>query len=427
MKRRIVPLLGRPALTGSLLIPATSVGAIAAGASKVFKIRAQIDPATSATSITNAASVSAQSPSDPVSTNDTSATVTTTLSRQADLEVTKTGPTSAVFVGDNLTYTIKVENLGPSVAANVSVSDTLPAGTTKFSASGTDWTCLGTATITCNRASLGVTTAPDITIVVTVDSYPAGGSLSNTATASSGTTEPTAGNNSNNSDTATTGVSKRLTKLVYTGAQSGQYSDPVGAQATLTDISNGSPGTTISGKMITFTLGSGLDLQTFTATTVSGVATTLTTVPNRINQPAGAKSIASSFAGDAVYASAQADADPSDSDADPTPYTVNKEDAVVSLIEPSVVKIDSTTDVSPKNGNADSINLLLTVDEVNDEYLSGDLPLAPSLLKGLENARPIDVKSFAGVEREPREVVPGKQHDIRVRRSRHGEGLVHDD
>ncbi len=62
------------------------------------------------------------------------------------------------------------------------------------------------------------------------------------------------------------------------------------------------------------------------------------------------------------------------------------------MIEPSVVKIDSTTDASPKNGNADSINLILTVNEVTDGYLSSALPgAAPSTLLGLNNARPIAV------------------------------------
>jgi hypothetical protein len=92
--------------------------------------------------------------------------------------------------------------------------------------------------------------------------------------------------------------------------------------------------------------------------------------------------MATNFGPDPVYESK------SDSDA----YTVNKENAEVSLIEPSVVKIDSTTDSSPTNGNADSINLLLTVDEVNDGYLSSALPgPAPSTLLGLNNARPIAV------------------------------------
>src|SRR5438093_929050 len=58
-----------------------------------------------------------------------------------------------------------------------------------MSASGTGWTCTGTTTVTCTRASLGVTSAPDITLVVTVSPSQTA-DLSNTATASSATADP---------------------------------------------------------------------------------------------------------------------------------------------------------------------------------------------------------------------------------------------
>jgi uncharacterized repeat protein (TIGR01451 family) len=43
----------------------------------------------------------------------------------SDLVVTKTGPGGAV-PGDRITYTITVDNLGPSDASGVVVTDTLP-------------------------------------------------------------------------------------------------------------------------------------------------------------------------------------------------------------------------------------------------------------------------------------------------------------
>ena len=51
-------------------------------------------------------------------------------------------------------------------------------------------------------------------------------------------------------------VNKRVTKLVYSGDASGQYSDPVNVKATLYDITGGEPGVILAGKTVKFTIGS---------------------------------------------------------------------------------------------------------------------------------------------------------------------------
>ena len=53
----------------------------------------------------------------------------------ADLSLTKTGSPDPVVAGEELTYTLTVDNAGPGTAAGVEVSDTLPAGVTFVSAS----------------------------------------------------------------------------------------------------------------------------------------------------------------------------------------------------------------------------------------------------------------------------------------------------
>jgi len=141
----------------------------------------------------------------------------------------------------------------------------------------------------------------------------------------------------------------------------------VGARATLLDVTGGQPGTPIATKTVTFSLGG----QTFTAVTdAAGVAQTTTVVANRLNQPAAPKTIATVFGPDSIYASA------SDSD----PYAVNKEDASVSMIDPSIIQTDGT------DSDVDALTLTLTIDEVSDGYLSSDLPAAPSGQVGLKNA-----------------------------------------
>ena len=49
-----------------------------------------------------------------------------TVVTSADLQVTKTGPATAV-AGTQVTYTLSVTNAGPSDAQGVTLSDTLPA------------------------------------------------------------------------------------------------------------------------------------------------------------------------------------------------------------------------------------------------------------------------------------------------------------
>jgi len=90
-----------------------------------------------------------------------------------------------------------VTNAGPSVATNVVVDDTLPAGLTFASATGTGWDC-STSTPTavrCTRPDAQLATAYVITLTVDVTA-PAYPSVSNTATVGSDTPDPISGNNS---------------------------------------------------------------------------------------------------------------------------------------------------------------------------------------------------------------------------------------
>src|SRR5258705_297145 len=103
----------------------TSACTLTVNGSMTVRIRAQIKPSSTATSITNQAHLSAQSPTDPISTNDDSLVVTTTLSRQADLAVTKTGPASAIVFFFNDTATTEIYTL--------SLHDALPIFTDSLS------------------------------------------------------------------------------------------------------------------------------------------------------------------------------------------------------------------------------------------------------------------------------------------------------
>jgi uncharacterized repeat protein (TIGR01451 family) len=130
-----------------------------------------------------------------------------TISVSADLSVTKTAAPDPVTPGTNLTYTITVNNAGPSNAATVTLTDVLPANTTFVSlTSPAGWSCTTPAvgsggTVTCTIASLPPGNAA-FTLIVAI-SAGAGATITNTATISSATTDPTP---SNNGGTATTTV-----------------------------------------------------------------------------------------------------------------------------------------------------------------------------------------------------------------------------
>src|SRR5262249_58795335 len=73
--------------------------------------------------ITNNATVAGQQ-TDPNTANNT-ASATTTVNGSTDLSITKTAP-ATVAAGQQFTYTLSVQNGGPSDATGVSVTDTLP-------------------------------------------------------------------------------------------------------------------------------------------------------------------------------------------------------------------------------------------------------------------------------------------------------------
>jgi uncharacterized repeat protein (TIGR01451 family) len=125
----------------------------------------------------------------------------------ADLAVTKSDSPDPVASAGLLTYTVVVTNNGPSLAANVVMTDPLPAGTTFSTCTPSLGTCSGptvgtNGTVTASIGSLGPLGSATVTIEVNVTAG-AGTVLSNTATATSSTPDA---NLANNSATAATTV-----------------------------------------------------------------------------------------------------------------------------------------------------------------------------------------------------------------------------
>lgn len=100
----------------------------------------------------------------------------------ADLAITKAASPDPVTAGQDVTWTIGYQNLGPATATDVTVTDTPPAGVTLVSSSVP---CAGTP-LTCDVGDVASGASGSFTLVTTVDaSTPDGTVLTNTATIAS--------------------------------------------------------------------------------------------------------------------------------------------------------------------------------------------------------------------------------------------------
>ena len=114
------------------------IGTLAPGATLSFSIRVGVDASLEAGEIlSNSASVAADTADPNGGNNESSADTTVTRlpnGTEADLRVVKTVNTDPVIAGLDISYTIRVDNLGPAYAPRVVLTDTLPAALSYVSA-----------------------------------------------------------------------------------------------------------------------------------------------------------------------------------------------------------------------------------------------------------------------------------------------------
>ena len=125
---------------------------------------------------------------------------TPTDPQEADLIIAKTVDETAPNVNDNVTFTITLENLGPSTARSVTVDDLLPAGLQFVSATpGVGTYDDGSGVWTIGNLAAGTTTTLQIVATVLAPAFGPAQPLTNTATAHSTTPDPNPDNNTDNS------------------------------------------------------------------------------------------------------------------------------------------------------------------------------------------------------------------------------------
>jgi uncharacterized repeat protein (TIGR01451 family) len=248
-----------------------SIGALASGADATRTITVRVGADAPGT-LRNTATVSSPTP-DPDTTNNASSTDVGV--RSADLSVVKTADAAAVDPGGTITYTLAVHNAGPSGAAGVTVTDPLPAGTTFASASSGCANAGGIVTCSFGSVAAGADAAATVRVAVGASTT---GVVHNTATVSSGTRDPDAGNDASSADvtvrdksdlaivkTASTHDAAPGDVITYTlkvtdnGPRSASgvvVSDPLPADVTFVSATPGAPTCVSASNVVTCRLGS---------------------------------------------------------------------------------------------------------------------------------------------------------------------------
>lgn len=181
-------LTGPPFACVSMTCTAAS---LAAGATATFDVVLSVSPTATGT-IGNSANVTSTT-TDPNPGNGTSSVNVFVDPGTTDMSITKTANGTQFLGGSNVTYTIAVTNNGPTTAANVVVTDTIPAGTSVVSATSTQGSCVGTAPVVCTIGSMNIGAQATITLVVKLPSTQ--GTFTNTAVVTAANTESNPANN----------------------------------------------------------------------------------------------------------------------------------------------------------------------------------------------------------------------------------------
>ncbi|WP_458170484.1 COG1361 S-layer family protein [Kribbella sp. WER1] len=193
-----VTLVSAKPTQGSCTATTCELGTINSGSTATITVVVRVSAATTVTSLTNVATVTS-STSDPNLDNNTSS-VTTDVTRTADLQIVKTVAPAHPAPGESVVFTLAVKNNGPSDAEQVRIADAVPAGFTITGVQSTATCTTAGRDVNCTLARLAAGASVSVRIAATLDAGYQGGALTNTAKTVSDTPDP---DDSNNTDTVT--------------------------------------------------------------------------------------------------------------------------------------------------------------------------------------------------------------------------------
>ncbi len=212
-----------------------TIGALASGANASCDVTVTVT-AVVAGDISNTGSVTGNENDPDTGNND--GTALFAVVPLADVSIVKTSDAAGVvYPGDQVTYTLAVTSGGPSTAAGVVVTDTLPAGVTYVSDTcGGVWDGgTGVWTWTIGTLASGAGTSCGVTVSVAAGAV---GTITNTAAVGGTTDDPDTGNNTSSTDILVeASADLAITKTSGAGGPVGP-----GDQVVYTlDVSNGGP------------------------------------------------------------------------------------------------------------------------------------------------------------------------------------------
>ncbi|WP_018681194.1 DUF11 domain-containing protein [Actinokineospora enzanensis] len=219
---------------------ATTGGSIGPNGSVAVRFRATVNRAAAGSTIVNTPALDYRARTLNRSYSFAGNDVNTAVSALADMSAAKTAATPSQNAGQTVTYTISAVNNGPNDAAGVTLTDTLPTGTTFVSATPPSGTCTASGqTVTCAIGAVTNGTTVSVPVVARINADTTGGTVINSVRVSATTADDVAVNNTATAPVAVTrsadlGVTTSLTGPVVPGTE----------QATLTTtVTNAGPST----------------------------------------------------------------------------------------------------------------------------------------------------------------------------------------
>ncbi|MGA8035809.1 MAG: C25 family cysteine peptidase [Candidatus Acidiferrales bacterium] len=211
---------------GSAGTVSCTLASLAVGGTTTFTIVVNVPAGPTSGTITNSANVSSTTVDPNPNNNTGSASTTIIQSTQNNLSVTNAASPYPVYAGKDVTFAQVVTNAGPAAGTTVTLSGSIPTGSTFVSlAKPTGWTCTtpavgGTGAYSCKIGTLASGGTGTFTLVVLVPTGTVGGTqISNTASvAETPNNDIATANNSATASTVVFGLSQADVAIVKTGA-----------------------------------------------------------------------------------------------------------------------------------------------------------------------------------------------------------------